>query len=56
MSPLKRLTGYTTDISEWLEFKFYDLVWYWDNQNDSNETKIGLWIGVSNKLGIAKCY
>jgi hypothetical protein len=26
---VERLTGDTVDISEWLDFKFYDLVWYW---------------------------
>ena len=29
---LERLTGDTIDISEWLEFDFYDLVWFWNNQ------------------------
>ena len=31
---LKGTTGDTTDISEWLEFEFYDLYWYWDVPND----------------------
>ena len=30
---LERLTGDTIDISEWLDFDFYDLVWYWDQKN-----------------------
>ena len=25
---LERLTGDTIDISEWMEFDFYDLVWF----------------------------
>ena len=29
---LERITGNTIDISEWLDFDFYDLVWYWDQQ------------------------
>ena len=27
---LKNLTGETINLSEYLEFDFYDLVWYWD--------------------------
>ena len=23
------MTGDTPDVSEWVEFEFYDLVWYW---------------------------
>ena len=29
---LERLTGDTIDISEWLEFEFYNLAWFWINQ------------------------
>jgi hypothetical protein len=27
------VTGKTPDISEWLDFEFYDLVWWWDRPN-----------------------
>ncbi len=27
---LERITGDTINISEWLDFDFYALVWYWD--------------------------
>ena len=53
---LERITGDTTDISEWLEFEFYDICWYWDNQQDTNEPKIGRWLGVSHRVGSALCY
>jgi hypothetical protein len=26
----EQVTGETPDISEWLDFEFYDLVWWWD--------------------------
>jgi hypothetical protein len=26
----EEVTGNTPDISEWLDFEFYDLVWWWD--------------------------
>jgi hypothetical protein len=29
-SGYKQVTGETPDISEWLDFEFYDLVWWWD--------------------------
>ena len=28
---IEQVTGDTPDISEWLDFDFYDLVWYWDS-------------------------
>ena len=34
-SGMERITGDTPDISEWLEFEFYDLCWYWDTPNDN---------------------
>ena len=49
--PLKRLTGDITDILEWVDYDFYDLVWYWDNQISSNEPNIGRWLGVSHSMG-----
>jgi hypothetical protein len=27
---VEEITGDTPDISEWLDFDFYNLVWYWD--------------------------
>ena len=29
--PLQQVTSETVDISEYLDFGFYDRVWYWDN-------------------------
>ncbi len=53
---IERLTGDTTDISEWLDFEFYDLCWYWDVPNDWDNPKIGRWLGVSHRVGSAMCY
>ena len=53
---MERITGDTPDISEWLEFEFYDLCWFWDNQQDSSEPKLGRWLGVSHRVGSALCY
>ena len=27
---VERITGNTPDISEWIDFEMYDLVWFWD--------------------------
>ena len=48
------LTGETPDISEWLDFEFYDLCWYWDSLE--GQCKIGRWLGVLHRVGSAMCY
>ena len=53
---MERITGDTTDISEWLEFEFYDLCWYWDVPNDWDNPKVGQWLRVSHRVGSALCY
>ena len=50
------LTGDTIEISEWAEFEFHGLCWYWDNHTDKIEGEIGRWIGVSHQVGSALCY
>ena len=55
-SPLERLTGDTINISQWLEFDFYDLVWFWNNHSDDTNPMLGPWLGVSNRVGSALCY
>ena len=53
---MERITGDTPDISEWIEYEFYCLCWFWNNQQDSSEPKIGRWLGVSHRVGSALCY
>ena len=53
---LEKLLGDTIDISEWIDFEFYDLCWYWDNQYDTSEAKVGRWLGVSHRVGSALSY
>ena len=41
---LEQLTGNTIDVSEWLDFDFYDRVWYWDQKKmdmTDEQAKIG---------------
>jgi hypothetical protein len=35
-SGYEQVTGETPNISEWLDFEFYDLVWWWDQPNKPN--------------------
>ena len=53
---IERITGDTVDISEWMEFEFYDLCEYWDVPNTEDNPKIGRWLGVSHRVGSAMSY
>ena len=49
--PLSQVTGDSVDISEYLDFGFYDHVWYIDNAGLS-EKKPARWLGVSHNTGL----
>ena len=53
---LEILTWDTIDIYEWIEFEFYDLVWFWNNQSDDTKLMLGRWLGVSYRVGRDLCY
>jgi hypothetical protein len=56
---IEQVTGDTPDISEWLDFDFYDLVWYWDSPHLSmtdENPKLGRWLGVAHRIGSDMCY
>ena len=48
--PLEMITGESVDITEYLDFGFYDWIWYKDNAG-LGETKMGRWLGVSHHVG-----
>ena len=52
---LERLIGDTLDISEYLEFEFYDLKLFWNNQSDYTKLMLVLWLGVSHSVGSVLC-
>ena len=52
---LEQLTGETPEISEYLDFTFYDWCWYNDNAQ-LGETKLGRWLGVSHRVGSLMSY
>ena len=52
---LEQLTGETPEISEYLDFTFYDWCWYNDNAG-LGETKLGRWLGISHRIGSLMSY
>ena len=49
--PLQFVTGDTIDISDHIEFGFYNRVWYRDNAGLDGGPKPGRWLGVSENVG-----
>jgi hypothetical protein len=57
-TPWEVVTGTTPDILEWIEFDWYQPVWYQDPGDfPNNDLKhAGRWLGVSHQVGQALCY
>ena len=58
---LETVTGRTQDISEYCDFEFYDLVWYYTGAGAKLDTtnkprSLGRWIGVSHRVGSDMAY
>ena len=56
---LENVTGKTPDISEYCDFDFYDLVWYFPGVHPSisqDNRALGRWLGVSHRVGSDMCY
>ena len=53
---IERMTGDSPDISEWVDFDFYDPVWFWDNPDNPENPLIGRWLGVAHRVGSDMCY
>ena len=54
-TPLEIITGDTLDISEFLDFGFFDWCWY-SNAFWMAETKLGRWLWVSHQVGSLMSY
>ena len=54
-TPLEIISGETPDISEYLDFSFYDWVLFRTNAGLGKE-EIGRWLGVSHKVGDMMSY
>jgi hypothetical protein len=56
-TPHEVLTGNTPDISEYLEFEWYQPIWVYDTTAFPEQRRtIGRWIGVAHRIGQAMCY
>jgi hypothetical protein len=56
---MEEITGDSPDISEWLDFDFYDLVWYWHAPHlplTEDNPRLGRWLGVAHRVGSDMCY
>jgi hypothetical protein len=56
---IESIMGQTVDISEWLDFDFYDRVWYWDKPKMSmtdEQARIGRWLGIAHRIGSEMTY
>jgi len=53
---MEMLTGETPDISEWVDFEFYDLVWFWYQPGKEDNPVLGRWLCVSHRAGSQMCY
>jgi hypothetical protein len=54
-TPLEQLMGETPDISEYLDFGFYDWKWYKDNTG-VGDNMFGRWLGASHRVGNLMSY
>ena len=53
------VTGETPDVSKWIDFKFYDRVWYYDQKKieiDGSGRRLARWLGITHQIGIDQCY
>ena len=56
---MESVTGKTPDISEYLDFDFYDLCWYYTETHPSiskDNRALCRWLGVSHRIGSDMCY
>ena len=56
----EELTGQTSDISEWIDFEFYDLVYWYDRPNkpdvSNNVRRLARWLGILHRVISGMCY
>ena len=58
-----RISGNTMDITEWIDFKMNDLVWFLDTAKrlknpltEGGSRRLGRWIGIAHQIGSNLCY
>jgi len=58
-TPYEVITGNTPDISEWLDFDFYDWCWYWGgptHELTEQKAELGKVLGVAHRVVSDLCY
>ncbi len=58
-SGYEMVTGKTPDVSEYLDFDFYNLVWYWWSLHPSlfkHNRELAQWMGIAHSVGSYMCY
>jgi hypothetical protein len=57
-TPYEIVCGRTPDISEYLDYAWYETVWYYDQEANFPEPrrKMAKWLGVAHRVGQALCY
>jgi hypothetical protein len=53
------VTGKKPDISEWIDYEFYDQVWYYNQKRieiDGSGRCLARWLGVSHRVGSDLCF
>jgi hypothetical protein len=57
-TPYELVTGRTPDISEYIDYGWYDTVWYLEQETPFPEgkRKLAKWLGVAHRVGQALCY
>ena len=58
ITPIQKRHGITPDISPYLQFKFWEPIYYLDNEETFPGTteKLGRWLGVTKHVGHHLCY
>lgn len=57
-TPLEIVTDHTPDVSEYLDYTWYEPVWYFDQEAEFPDArwKWARWLGVAHRVGQALCY
>ena len=54
-TPFEIVHGYTPDISEFVSFEWYELIWY-IVPNEYQTQQLGRWCGVANNVGLSNVF
>jgi hypothetical protein len=55
--PIETVTGETPDISEYMDFDFYQFVKYRDAKMDCDDpVQFGRWLGIAHEVGSPMTY